>query len=103
MLKFIIKCSLTNDDALFDVTIEYPHQYSDEVYNDKEKWEQEQPQIAHLINSSLDIFFNGNFLKKSDASCYIVLSSGKKEKLPDDFLLKDYSFHQLNNSNSLKL
>ena len=94
MLKFIIQSSLTSDETSFNVTIEYPCQYSDEIYLDKTKWGKEVPHIAHSINSSLDKFFKGNFFKKSDAVCHIILSSGKKSKLPDGFLLNDYSFHQ---------
>ena len=94
MLKFIIKSSLTNNDASLDITIEYPYRYSDEIYCKKEKWEKVQSQIAHDINSNLDMFFAGNFFKKTDAVCYIILSSGKTEKLPNGFLMKDYSFHQ---------
>ena len=94
MLKFIIQSSLSNGETSFNVTIEYPYAYSDEIYHDKDKWEKEKSQIAHLLNSSLDMFLNGNFFKKSDAVCYIVLSTGKKIELPEGFLLNDYSFHQ---------
>ena len=94
MIKFIIQSSLVKDETEFSVTIEYPYQYSDDISLDSEKWENSKLQFAHDINSLIDRLFKGNFFKKSDANCYIVKSSGEKIKLPDDFLLNDYSFHQ---------
>ena len=93
MIKFIIQSSLVDGETEFDVTIDYPFKYND-ITIDSDKWENSKPQFAHDINSLIDRLFNGNFFKKSDARCYVVLSSGKKIKLPDGFLMEDYSFHQ---------